>query len=231
MSRAETFSRDTGLGMRKSKLYVVGALSALVVVAAAISLGRLYLAQLTAEEPVPAAPASVPPIGGPFSLVDHTGRAVTDRDFRGQFMLVFFGYTYCPDLCPVELQYISEAMDALGEAGTKVRPVFITVDPEHDTVEVMADYLSNFHPRLVGLTGTPEQIAAAAKAYLVYYAKFYPAPAALGGETDGGENASDYLMDHSTFTYLMGPDGRYLAHFSYGTPPEAMAEEIRRYLR
>ncbi|MFQ5618571.1 MAG: SCO family protein [Rhodospirillales bacterium] len=181
--------------------------------------------------------AQAPSIGGPFSLVDQTGKPVTDKDFRGRFMLVFFGYTYCPDVCPTDLQIISQAMDALGAAGEIVQPIFITVDPERDTPEVMADYVGNFHPRLLGLTGTRDQVATAAKAYRVYFSKFYPPPESLSGETTAGgvtvgedEDNSEYFMNHSAITYLMGPDGRFREFFSHGTSPDEMAGEIRRHI-
>ncbi len=157
-------------------------------------------------------------IGGPFSLTDHTGKPVTQDDFKGKLMLVFFGYTYCPDICPAELQVMSAALDALGADAEKVTPVFITVDPARDTVEQMASYVASFHPRLVGLTGSEEAVKQAAKAYRVYYAKA------------GDANSPDYLVDHSAFVYLMGRDGNYLTHFSYGTSAEKMAAGIRKHL-
>ena len=157
-------------------------------------------------------------IGGPFKLVDQHGRAVSDADFRGQYMLIYFGYTYCPDVCPTELQAMSQAVDKLGDDGAKVTPVFITVDPERDTVEELAAYAPHFHPRLVALTGSSEQVAAAAKAYRVYYRKV------------DDESATDYLMDHSSIVYLMDPEGRFVTHFGGGTSPDKMAEKIREYL-
>lgn len=157
-------------------------------------------------------------VGGPFELVDGDGRTVTDEDFRGEYMLVYFGYTYCPDVCPTELQNMTRAMDLLGDAAEEVRPVFITVDPERDTPEVVGSYVENFHPRMVGLTGSPEQIDKAAKEYRVYYKK-----------SESG-SASEYLMDHTSIVYLMGPDGDFLRHFGYGTSPEDMAEGVRKYL-
>lgn len=157
-------------------------------------------------------------IGGPFTLTDHNGRRVTEKDFAGEFMLVFFGYTYCPDICPGELQVISAVMDQLGEKAKKVTPVFITVDPERDTVEQMKSYVENFHPRLVGLTGTPEEIRAAAKAYRIYYQKA------------DSESAADYLMDHSSVVYLMSPEGEYLTHFAYGTGVDKMTQGIAKFL-
>ncbi|MGE0612864.1 MAG: SCO family protein [Hyphomicrobiales bacterium] len=158
-------------------------------------------------------------VGGPFTLTDQTGRRVTEADFKGRYMLVTFGFTYCPDVCPTDLQVMAAAVEMLGEEGGKVTPVLITIDPERDTVAQMASYVGNFHPRLVGLTGTPEEIRAAARAYRVYYAKVKDESSSAG-----------YTMDHSALTYLMGPDGKYLAHFPFGTKPEAMAAKIREFL-
>ena len=110
-------------------------------------------------------------VGGPFSLTDQDGRRVSEKDFLGKHMLVFFGYTYCPDICPTELQVMTAALDTLGPEAEKIQPVFVSVDPERDTPEVLKSYVENFGPRLIGLTGTPEEIAAIAKAYRVYYAK------------------------------------------------------------
>ena len=158
-------------------------------------------------------------LGGPFRLTDHTGRTVTEADFAGRFMLLYFGYTYCPDVCPTELGTIAAAMDLLGEQGERIVPVFASVDPERDTPEGLADYVSRFHPRMVGLTGTPEQVAAAARAYRVYYAKV------------NRPDMSQYLMDHSSFIYLVGPDGRVRTLFRPETAPEAMAQSLRAMLR
>ena len=157
----------------------------------------------------------VPTIGGPFKLVNHKGKTVTEAGYSGQYLLVFFGYTYCPDVCPTELQVIGGAMDLLGDAGAKVRPLMVTIDPERDTVAAMADYMSNFHPSITGLTGSPEQVKATAKAYRVYFVKNPP------------DDEGDYFMDHSSFVYLMGPDGKYLHHFSPMTKPEDMAAKVR----
>jgi protein SCO1/2 len=154
-------------------------------------------------------------VGGPFTLTAGDGSRVSDADFRGKLMLVYFGYTYCPDVCPGELQVMGAALDMLGEDAADVVPVFITVDPERDDAATMAEYVPNFHERMVGLTGTAEEIAAAARAYRVYYARVEP-------EVEGGV----YLMDHSSIVYLMGRDGAYLRHFAYGTPPETMAAGI-----
>jgi protein SCO1/2 len=171
-----------------------------------------------AELPVPSAGgvqlAQGVSLGGPFNLTDHTGRAVTERDFAGRWMLVYFGFTYCPDVCPTELGTMAAALDAMGPAGEAVVPVLITVDPERDGPAQLADYVSRFHPRLVGLTGTPEQVADAARRYRVYYAK------ARRSEM------TDYLVDHSGFTYLVGPDSRVRTPFRPGTSPEAMAAAV-----
>ncbi len=161
-----------------------------------------------------------PAIGGPFTLVDHNGKTVSEADFRGQFMLVYFGYTFCPDVCPTALTIIADAMNLLGGRGDGVVPVFITVDPERDTPEQLRMYVSHFHPRLVGLTGTPEQVTAAAKAYRVYYAKV----PIEDGDPD------DYAMDHSSVIYLMGPDGKYLDSFGTGATPEKIAARLREFL-
>jgi cytochrome oxidase Cu insertion factor (SCO1/SenC/PrrC family) len=160
-------------------------------------------------------------IGGPFALVDQNGARRTEADFRGQVTLVYFGYTYCPDVCPTELQAMSDAIDALGDAAAKVTPVFISVDPARDTVARLKEYAANFHPRLVALTGSDAEVAEAARSYRVYYQK---------GKSEGGGGADDYLMDHSGFIYVMGADGRYLTHFSPNTTAEQMAQALRQYL-
>jgi cytochrome oxidase Cu insertion factor (SCO1/SenC/PrrC family) len=158
-------------------------------------------------------------VGGPFSLTDQTGRKVTDKDFRGHYMLVFFGYTYCPDICPTELQVMSAALDNLGPKAEAIQPIFITFDPQRDTPEVLKQYVSNFHPRLVGLTGTPEEIAVVAKAYRVFYNKLE--------DTSGPDT---YLMDHSTITYLMDKQGKFLKHFSYSTDAAAMSQALEKLI-
>ena len=153
-------------------------------------------------------------IGGPFTLTDQHGARVTEQDFAGRFMLVYFGYTFCPDICPTSLTVMAAALDQLPEAqAEQVVPILITVDPARDTVEQLADYAPLFHPRLVALTGSEEEVREAARAYRVYY--HVP-------EEDGDA----YLVDHSTFVYLMGPDGSYRTHFGIDASPEAMAEAI-----
>jgi protein SCO1 len=157
-------------------------------------------------------------IGGPFTLTDQNGIVRHDSDFRGKLMLVYFGYTYCPDVCPATLNTISAAMEKLGAAGAQVQPIFITVDPARDTVKQMKLYAANFTPRLLALTGTPTEIAAAAKAYRVYYQK------------ENGQGVDDYTLDHSAFVYLMGRDGKYLAHFTPDVSAGDMAASIKKHL-
>jgi protein SCO1/2 len=157
-------------------------------------------------------------VGGPFVLTDQNGRTRTDDEFRGKLLLVYFGYTWCPDVCPTDLQQIGLALDQLGPAAERVQPLFISVDPERDTADVLARYVTSFHPRLIGLTGTPEQIHAVALAYKAYYAKFTP---------PGG---GDYAIDHTGFIYLIDRDGGYLGFFPPGTPAARMAKVIREHL-
>ncbi len=158
------------------------------------------------------------PVGGPFALIDHTGTARTEQDFRGKLLLVYFGFTYCPDVCPADLQNIGLALDQLGTAGGRVQPLFVTLDPERDTPAHLADYVPAFHPRLIGLTGDDAAIRAAADAYKVYYAKVT------------NEGGNDYTVDHTAFIYLMGPDGRYLGFFPPGTGAERIAEMLRQQI-
>ncbi len=157
-------------------------------------------------------------IGGPFRLTDQFGAVRTDAEFRGRLMLVFFGFTNCPGVCPMEVQSMSRAVQALATQGDRVVPIFISVDPARDTVEQMRAFASNFDPRLVALTGSDAEIAAVAKAYRVYYERPTAAP------------DEPYDVPHSSMVYLIGTDGRYLTHFDVGTSAEAMAEGIRAHL-
>jgi protein SCO1/2 len=209
--------------MRSRKIRIALVLAGLAAVAAAISLTwvRFYGAAEPAATQAKFEPDTAP--GGPFSLVDHSGKRVSDQTFRGSFLLVFFGYTYCPDFCPTTLQGIAITMDMLGEMAARVRPLFVTVDPERDTPESMAIYVGAFGHGIVGLTGTSEEIKKIADAYRVFYAKYRTA-------NPGEGKASHYTVDHGAFTYLMGPDGKYLTHFAYGVSPQTMGKEIRRYI-
>lgn len=157
-------------------------------------------------------------IGGPFTLMSHQGDKVTDETYRGRFLFVYFGYGYCPDICPTELANMAATLDHMGAAAEKVQPLFITVDPARDSPEFLAEYVAQFHPAMVGLTGTEQQIADIAKQYRVFYRK---------AEDEG---SSEYLMDHSNFIYLMGPDGEFLSMFRGGTNPGAIAKTITKYV-
>ena len=158
--------------------------------------------------------------GGPFALTDQFGKPRSDADFRGQYMLVFFGFTNCPDICPIELQTMSDALDRLdARQAAKITPIFITVDPARDTPDVLRAYVANFHPRLVALTGSAEAIGTVAKSYRVFYAK------ATGANAPSDPAA--YILNHSAVVYLMGPAGEYVAHFNPGTTAQAMAEDLR----
>jgi len=157
-------------------------------------------------------------IGGPFSLTDQTGQRRSEQDLKGHYALIYFGYTYCPDICPTSLSTMTQGIDLLAEQAPEkaaaVLPVFITVDPERDTVEALAGYAEHFHPRFLALTGTPEEVAGAAKAYRIYYQRVEE------------PSASDYLMDHSSVIYLMGPDGSYLTHFTHASTAEDIARSL-----
>jgi len=158
--------------------------------------------------------------GGPFELTDETGARVGPETYAGKFMLIYFGYTYCPDICPTDLTVMGQALDSLGPLADRVQPLLISVDPARDTPETLAAFTDAFHPALVGLTGAEAEVAAAAKAYRVHRRKF---------RLDGMAG-DDYLVDHSTLTYLMGPDGRFVTMFPRGTTPERMAEVLRKHL-
>jgi cytochrome oxidase Cu insertion factor (SCO1/SenC/PrrC family) len=154
-------------------------------------------------------------VGGAFTLTDSSGKAVTDQDFRGKYTLVFFGFTSCPDICPAGLQLMAGALTKLGAKAENITPIFISIDPERDTPEKLGAYVKNFDPRLIGLTGTPEQIAAVAKAYKVYYAK-----------VPSKERPDDYTMDHTSIIYVMDPKGEFVTHFTPSTSVDEMAAKL-----
>jgi cytochrome oxidase Cu insertion factor (SCO1/SenC/PrrC family) len=198
----------------------------LLCVASAITMVVAAAAAAPAQEPDPARAARLMDdlmwsrghIGGPFTLTDQTGKTRTDADFRGKLMLVYFGYTTCPDVCPTDLMQIGLALDKLGDAVAGVQALFISVDPERDTTDVLAKYVANFHPRILGLTETPAQVHAAADAYKAYYASYTPPDGAV------------YLIDHTGFIYLMDRSGEYLGFFPPGTAADRMVEIISRHL-
>jgi protein SCO1/2 len=171
------------------------------------------------------APPADPPlagasIGGPFTLTDTTGKTVNWSDFAGKYRVVYFGYTYCPDICPLDVQRIMKGYELFKASepamAAQVQPIFITVDPARDTGEVIAEFLSNFPPGMIGLTGTPEQVAAAAKAFAVVYEK-------------DREAESAYLVNHTNITYLMGRNGEPIAMLPTDAGPKAVAAELARW--
>ncbi|KAJ3391764.1 Cu-binding protein [Entophlyctis sp. JEL0112] len=186
-----------------------------------------YEKQKLAEEKAVAAQkdqgAGKPKIGGPFSLVDTEGNAVTDMDFRGKFMLLYFGYTFCPDVCPEELDKMAKVVDNLKRLrkDQTIVPIFISCDPKRDSIESIKEYLKDFHPDFIGLTGTHSQIKRAAKAYRLYYSA---PPLALD------DDDSDYLVDHSIFFYLVDPAGKYIAHFGKQETSDSVTSKILDYL-
>ena len=206
------FSRDPR-GLRRNPLVWIALLGAIVLYT---QMDGSLLGDLDeAQRPV----VHLTDVGGAFTLIDHHGRAVTEQDYVGRYMLIYFGYSWCPDVCPTELLLMSQVVDLLGEAGEKVQPIFITVDPARDTVESLAKYVVNFHPRLTALTGNEAQILAAADAYKVYFSK--------GEELDA---ADDYVVDHSDIMYFMGPDGALLEYFQTGQRPVDIAQAIGQHL-
>lgn len=159
-------------------------------------------------------------IGGGFTLTDQNGNRMSDTNFRGKYMLVFFGFTSCPSICPVGMATLTQVMEQLGEDADKVQPIFITVDPETDTPAQMKKYLANFHPSIIGLTGTPQEIEAAQSAYKVYAAR------SADKNMPGG-----YNVDHSGYVYLMDKDGKYLEHFTYDAEPKKLINDIKEAIR
>jgi protein SCO1/2 len=156
-------------------------------------------------------------VGGPFRLIDHAGKPRSDTEFRGKLMIVYFGYTSCPNVCPTDLMAITQALGALGPAAEGVQPVFITLDPERDT-KVLADYVAAFHHSLIGLTGSPDEIRKVANAYKAFYVKV------------PDEKSGEYSIDHAGVIYLMGRDGEYLGFMPPQTDPERLTEILRKYL-
>jgi cytochrome oxidase Cu insertion factor (SCO1/SenC/PrrC family) len=177
-----------------------------------------------AEEPQPSAAQMMDDlmygrgtVGGPFTLTDQNGKRRSDSEFRGRLMIVYFGYTFCPDVCPTDLMAITQALDALGKDAAGVQPIFITIDPERDN-RAMADYLRAFHPSFIGLTGSPEEIRKVANAYKVFYARVED------------PRTGEYSIDHSGVIYLMGREGKYLGFMPPQTAPDRLLEVLRKYL-
>lgn len=181
------------------------------------------LSACSGTAPEQEAPLEGARIGGAFTLTDQDGKTVKDTDFAGKHRIVYFGYSFCPDVCPVDLQKIAAGFALFEkqqpERAKAIQPIFITIDPERDTPEVLKAYVAAFHPRLIGLTGTPEQIKAVADAYLVMYKAQKPE----------GADAKGYLVDHSRQAYLMGPKGEPIALLPYDGTPEQIAAEIDKW--
>ncbi len=204
--------------MRKSRVIIISVLGVLLGGLMAVLVlpdvrGRLMRG---AGEVVSVGKAQV---GGPFALTDHTGKRVTDKDFRGRFMLVYFGFTYCPDVCPTGLQVMTAALDQIGAKAERITSILISLDPERDTPAQLAEYVKAFHPRLVGLTGSLDEIAAAARAYRVYYKKVKDEKSTVG-----------YTVDHTSILYLMDPKGEFVAHFTHATAVDAIVSRLQRVL-
>ncbi|MEE2761670.1 MAG: SCO family protein [Pseudomonadota bacterium] len=172
-------------------------------------------------------------IGGTFTLVDHNGKTVTEKDFFGRYMLVFFGYTNCPDFCPLTLNTLTEVLDKMGKEAEKIRPVFVSMDPRRDTPAVVREYLKGFHQSFIGLTGTTGQVNAVKRIFRIYsQVRLNPDQGANSTYRDPNEEIleEDYLLDHSSITYLMGPDGSFRTFIRYNTNAEAMLAKLRKHL-
>ena len=191
---------------------------------ARLALSALMLAVLAApvtahDKKLHAAAAPIPiDPGGPFSLIDQHGKPTTDRDFRGRHMLIFFGYANCPGICPTGLRGMAGAIDVLGPDAEKIAPILVTIDPERDTPENLGPALAKVHPRLIGLTGSFDDLNAAAKAYKV------------SAKLVGWTLQKQPIVEHGSYVYLMGPDGEFLTIFPPIIDPEEMASAIRKYL-
>ncbi|KAF0395033.1 SCO1 protein [Gigaspora margarita] len=167
--------------------------------------------------------AGKPQVGGPFELIDHNGRLVTDKNFLGQFLLVYFGFTHCPDICPEELDKMSKVTENINsdpKLGKIMTPIFISCDPHRDTYEVVKEYLKDFHKDMVGLTGTYEQIAKVAKSYRVYFSR--PPKVNPGDE---------YLVDHSIFFYLMDPNGQFVDAYGKSTTADGVTDSVKEHIK
>ncbi len=196
--------------MNKARMIRIAVLSVVALVLAFAFVSR----QNNKAEPAPPAPMAGAAIGGPFTLVDHNGKTVTQADYAGHYKLIYFGFTFCPAICPTELQKMAVVMDALGEEGRKIQPLFITVDPERDTIEVMRQYVELFHPRLTGLTGSRAQIDDVIKTYRVYAARVED------------PEMSEYTMDHSSYIYLMSPEDKPIAIYKMQDAAADIAKDI-----
>ena len=192
-------------------------ISAAILILVALAIAAIALTQWPTKGPIGSGTAL---IGGPFTMLNHKSETVTEKIFEGRYTLYFFGYTFCPDVCPTELQVITAALKELGLDASKITPVFVSIDPERDTPKIIREYIANFDSRFVGLTGTPEQLAVMAKAFHIYYKK----------ETDP-KDAQNYGMDHPSILYLMAPDGKFAKHFPYTTDAKNLALGLKSVLQ
>jgi cytochrome oxidase Cu insertion factor (SCO1/SenC/PrrC family) len=205
-----------GEGLRFGALFLISVLLASTVVAQAAA-DDTPPDQLTAAQMMDDLMYGRGTVGGPFTLTDQNGHKRSDSEFRGKLMIVYFGYTFCPDVCPADLMAITQALDALGPLAGNVQPIFITIDPERDT-PLLKEYVSAFHKSFIGLTGSREEIRRLANAYKAFYAKV---PGAAGGE---------YRIDHTGVIYLIGRGGEYLGFMPPQTDPERLTQVLRKYL-
>ncbi len=200
--------------MMKTRFALIAAAALLGLILAGIAFYVQKNGALTPDGPQSLIAVTSNAFGGPFTLTDHNDKTVTEKDFAGKYRLIYFGFTFCPAICPTELSKITSALKTLGDKANLIQPIFITVDPERDTPEKMKDYISLFHPSLIGLSGTPEQIKKALKGYKIYAAK---------REEPG---MTEYTMDHSSFIYFIGPDDRLLHIFKMEDNAQTMAEIV-----
>ncbi len=212
-------SKKTSDGKARASASRITLMLALAVGLAAGVMSAVLLSQVQTGSGLATTSTGRALIGGPFSLVDATGKRVTEKDFVGRPLLVYFGFTNCPDVCPAGLQVIAAALDRLGDKAKEMTPIFITVDPERDTPEALGKYVASFHKGIVALSGTPDEIAAVTKAYRVYVKK-------IPDESRPGE----YGVDHSAFMYLMSRSGEFVKHFPHDVDAGVLADEIAKAL-
>lgn len=193
------------------KFFIVG----IVVIIALIAANELVVKKSDTKEIGATGDAL---IGGPFTLTDQNGKKVSDSDFRGKLMLVYFGFSSCPAICPTDMANITNVMNALADDAGKIVPVFITIDPERDTQEKLKSFMQNFHPSIIALTGTMAEVDAVIKSYRAYANKVQ------------NEMMEGYMYDHSTFTYLMGKDGKYISHFTHNSDVNQVVSRIKENL-
>lgn len=205
---------------KQRNLFILGAISLAIGLFAILGIiqTKTYLKTAAISQDIKGSQNTLPSIGGAFQLIDKDGKVWKDIDFRGKPLLVYFGYSYCPDICPTALSHLTQAVEELG-GGKTVQPIFITLDPDRDTPENLKSYSQNFHKDLLMLTGSKPQIDHAIKAYKVHAAR-----------ASEGKDAENYLVDHSSLIYLMDKNGNYRAHFNHQTPPEEIVKRVRLYI-